>query len=460
MLPDDGRRPHGPGESVADSKRAAIDTSGSAVEAVLAEVWSVRSVYQPIVALNTGEVVGFEALARWPTVPDVDVGQVFSSAAARGVLPELDWACRLAALAGAADAGLTTAHSVFVNVEPHNGPLIPDYARRTLDGFEWPINVVIELTERALLSDPATLLAVVEAARRLGCSVALDDVGSNDATVTMLDFVAPDIIKLDRVLVQSDPDPGQVRLIAAVLAHAEFTGATILAEGVEDAEHLARAHALGATLGQGWLLGKPGPLPLVPTRFWGTAKQVGRSARPSRPASTPFPLRPGRPAPDVAVPQVPSDLLDGIGPVTARKAFVLTLARHLEDHARVASEPLVVLSAIQRARWFSPEVVARYGELAAKHPFVAALAVGLEDEPAPGVRSAALDPTERFANEWTVTVVGRHYFAALIARDLGDVGVDDDDRRFDFVLTHDRATVVAAARSMMKRVLPHTRRNL
>lgn len=50
-------------------------------------------------------------------------------------------------------------------------------------------------------------------------------------------------------------------------------------------------------------------------------------------------------------------------------------------------------------------------------------------------------------------MVGTHYFAALIARDLGDTGADDD-RRFEFVLTHDRRVVVAAARSLMNRVLP------
>jgi DICT domain-containing protein len=80
--------------------------------------------------------------------------------------------------------------------------------------------------------------------------------------------------------------------------------------------------------------------------------------------------------------------------------------------------------------------------------------VGLPDEPAPGVRGAALDATERFSGEWTVTAVGRHYFAALIARDLGDVDVPDADRRFEFILTHDRRLVVSAARSLMRRVLP------
>lgn len=428
--------------SQVDRGPARARSTSSPVEVVLADVWAVRSVYQPVVELDSGVVVGYEALARWPAVPGVDVGRVFEVATDRGMLPELDWACRLAALAGATEAGLNAVHSVFVNVEPHNGPLIPDFARRTLDSFDPPINVVIELTERSLLSDPATLLAVVEAARRLGCSVALDDVGANEATVTMLEFVAPDIIKLDRTLVQSDPDLAQARVIAAVCAHAEFTGATILAEGIENEEHLARARALGATLGQGWLFGRPAPLPSPPT--------VDRV--PNRPTAAAF-----RSAGGSTVPEVPSDLFDQTRPVVGRKAFVLSMARQIEESAASAVDPLIVLSAFQRARWFAPNVVERYADLAASHPFVAALGVGLPHEPAPGVRGAALDKTERFSSEWTVTAVGRHYFAALIARDLGDVDVPDADRRFEFVLTHDRRLAVSAARSLMTRVLPQRR---
>jgi EAL domain-containing protein (putative c-di-GMP-specific phosphodiesterase class I) len=419
-----------------------VDPESRAVEAVLADVWGARSVYQPIVDLDSGVVVGYEALARWPAVPGVDVGRVFDEAADRGVVRELDWACRLAALSGAAEAGLSTEYSVFINVEPHNGPVIPDFARRMLDSFDRPINVVIELTERSLLSDPATLLAVVDAARRLGCSVALDDVGANEATVTMLEFVAPDIIKLDCTLVQSDPSPAQARVIAAVRAHAEFTGATILAEGVENEEHLARARALGATLGEGWLFGRPAALPSDTSRRRDVLDR------------TPSVVSRRRSSAGSAVPEVPSDLFGEIPPLVGRKAFVLSMAREIEDHARGAVDPLIVLSAFQRARWFAPNVVDRYADLAALHPFIAALGVGLPDEPAPGVRGAALDATERFSGEWTVTAVGRHYFAALIARDLGDVDVPDADRRFEFILTHDRRLVVSAARSLMRRVLP------
>jgi DICT domain-containing protein len=89
--------------------------------------------------------------------------------------------------------------------------------------------------------------------------------------------------------------------------------------------------------------------------------------------------------------------------------------------------------------------------LAARCPLVAALGLGLATSPAPGVHGASLSPTDPLVGEWTVTVIGPHYSGALIARDLGDKG-PDQDRRFEFVVTHDRDLVLGAARSLMSRI--------
>ncbi|MEZ5219523.1 MAG: EAL domain-containing protein [Ilumatobacteraceae bacterium] len=60
-------------------------------------------------------------------------------------------------------------------------------------------------------------------------------------------------------LIRHRPNPDQAAIMAAVMSHAEQTGATILAEGIENDDHLAQALALGATLGQGWAFGRPAP---------------------------------------------------------------------------------------------------------------------------------------------------------------------------------------------------------
>jgi len=84
---------------------------------------------------------------------------------------------------------------------------------------------------------------------------------------------------------------------------------------------------------------------------------------------------------------------------------------------------------------------------------VAALGVGMGAQPAGGVRGGSLRSDDPLRREWSVVVVGPHYSGALIARDLDDDG-PDLDRRFAFLVTHDRDTVVAAARSMLRRLDP------
>ena len=75
-------------------------------------------------------------------------------------------------------------------------------------------------------------------------------------------LVAPDVIKLDMSLVHSPLSLASVQIADAAQAEAERTGAAILAEGIESSHDVETAKALGATLGQGWLYGRPGPLPL------------------------------------------------------------------------------------------------------------------------------------------------------------------------------------------------------
>jgi len=84
---------------------------------------------------------------------------------------------------------------------------------------------------------------------------------------------------------------------------------------------------------------------------------------------------------------------------------------------------------------------------------VGALGSGVSIEPAPGVRGAELHDDDPVRAEWDVVVIGAHFAAAFAARDLGDRGLDSE-RRFDFALTYERETVVAAARSLMSRIVP------
>jgi EAL domain-containing protein (putative c-di-GMP-specific phosphodiesterase class I) len=134
---------------------------------------------------------------------------------------------------------------------------------------------VLEITERALTDRPAELCREVAQHRSAGRGIALDDIGADVHSLALLPLIEPDVIKLDLRLVQDRPSTDQAAIVSAVAAERERTGASILAEGIENDNHLAVARTLGATLGQGWLWGHPGPLPSRRGRPW-TRRPVER----------------------------------------------------------------------------------------------------------------------------------------------------------------------------------------
>ncbi|HET9006074.1 MAG TPA: EAL domain-containing protein, partial [Actinomycetes bacterium] len=113
--------------------------------------------------------------------------------------------------------------------------------------------------ERAVAGDPARLLAIVSQARRAGWGVALDDVGAAPASLAVLPFVRPDLIKLDMRLLQGRTTAEAAHIVNTVRAQAERTDAVVIAEGIETIKHAREAVAAGATIGQGFLFGHPAP---------------------------------------------------------------------------------------------------------------------------------------------------------------------------------------------------------
>lgn len=392
--------------------------------------------YQPIVDLRTGETTGYEALARWPSRPDLSPGEVFGSARDDGTLAALDRGAQQAALRGACEAGLPGAYTLFINVEADTSSSLSLTADVLApEGDAGPGRVVIEITERALLVDPGRVLEIAEEARALGWGVALDDVGSNPDCLTMLNFVAPEIIKIDGPLTRTRrPTPVHTATLAAIAAYIEATPATeLIAEGIETEADLEQALALGATHGQGWLFGHPAPLPDV---FSAVSNRM-------------LPLTEVRNAPL----SPPSEALKTMSPRIGRKSLLITLSRHLEDMASTLRAPVTVLATFQDAASFGPVVAERFSVLAATHPhaFVAAFGVDMPTHPVAGVVGVPLSADDNLVSEWTITVTGAHYFGALIARDLGDPP-DDPDRRYEYTLTHDRSIVTTAARALMRRI--------
>ncbi|MGY1697807.1 diguanylate cyclase domain-containing protein [Geodermatophilus sp. SYSU D00814] len=397
----------------------------------------VRSVFQPIVEIDTGRVVAYEALARGPVGPLQRPDALFAAARAAGRLAELDEACRAAAFRGAVDAGLVAPLTVFVNVEPEvldTAPLADLLA--IAESAPGQLRVVMEITERAIAARPAELLRTVERVRELGWSVAVDDVGAESMSLAFLPLLRPDVVKLDLRLVQERPGPQIAEIMNAVNAYAERSGAVVLAEGIEDERHLRTARGLGATLAQGWLFGRPGP---------GAAPDltVGELVLPGA----------GLPAGALGAVSPFACLPDGTPLRRAPKALLIELSKQLEREAMRLGETCVVAATFQEARHFTVSTTQRYRDLVDRTGFVCALGEDLPVEPLPGLRGAHLDPADPVRGEWDVAVLSPHFSAALLARDLGDDG-PDAERTFEYALTYDRDTVSRAASSLLSRVAP------
>jgi EAL domain-containing protein (putative c-di-GMP-specific phosphodiesterase class I) len=403
----------------------------------LVKARAVGAVFQPIVDLDTEEPVGYEALARGPASSMyAEPTALFEQAYRAGQVAELDWVCRAAAVSQAMAAGLPSSMPLFVNVEPPSlGSPCPADVLPVLTTAENQLRLVLEVTERSLSHDPAALLAAVAEAREHSLGVALDDVGADPASLALLPLICPDVIKLDLSLIQARPTPAVARIVNAVQAEAERCGTTVVAEGVENRRHIDVARSMGATLGQGWYFGRPGPLP--------------RLFRPPRHELT---LQPARTASD----RTPFEIVADRRRVSrTTKDLLIPMSRHLEYKIFDSVEPAVVLACFQDVRFFGEATRARYSHLASRGVMTAAFGEGMPPAPGLSIRGGPLQPDDPLTNEWIVIVIGPHFAAALVARDCGDQGTDQQ-RRLDFVITHDRELVIEAAKPVLTRLLPAT----
>lgn len=392
--------------------------------------------FQPVVDLDGGHVVGYEALIRGPRGSALErPDALFAAAREDGRVTELDCHCRIAAFRAAETAGLGAGSTLFVNLEPMAvGRRAPsDLHGASLAGPPG-VPVVIEVTERSLTVDPAGLVRAVAELREQGFGIALDDVGADDRSLALMPFLRPDVIKLDMQLVQARPSVKMARILNAVGAQVERTGAHVVAEGIETEEQVQVARSLGATLAQGYLFGRPSPLGAWPTPPDQPLPPLARSTH--------------------SVARTPFEVLQGGRRVRrGTKALLRSISRSLELDAESLGASAVALATFQYARHYTPPVQRTYEQLGRRMAFVGVLGAGLAPVPGPYVRGGHIEERDPLLSEWDVAVVGPHFAGALAARDLGDSG-PEDQRRFDFVVTHNRDLATQAAQSLMSRMAP------
>jgi EAL domain-containing protein (putative c-di-GMP-specific phosphodiesterase class I) len=396
---------------------------------------AIRSLFQPIVDLDTDAVVGYEALSRGPADTPLELPlDLFAAARAEELTAELDALCRVQAFHAAVAVGLLAPLTLFVNVEPEvlDGAPFDELVRIAVSAPR-ALRVVFEITERAISARPAELLRTVERIREHGWAIALDDVGADPSSLAFMALLRPEVVKLDLRLIHERPTAEIAGIMHAVNAYTESSGALLLAEGIETAAQRDAARGLGAHFGQGWLFGRPSEQ--LCSRRVADASLTRADAVPGLERSPFECLAPGTPL------------------RRAGKRLLIELSKQLEQEAIARGETAIVAAAFQEARHFTAPTAERYRRLVAETAFVSVFGEGLTSSPIPGVRGAPLQADDPVVGEWDVIVLTPHFAAALLARDLGDGG-PDLERRFEYALTYRRDVVVRAARALLSRVTP------
>ncbi len=237
--------------------RAAIDRGLSNREFVLQ--------YQPIHALGSGDLVGFEALLRWrrPDGSYANPAEFLPVAEGSGqIIPLGRWVVHAALRQLGAWRQLDRRLGMAINVSPRQlaQPGFHDEIALLLDTHRIaPAAVTFEVTEAMLVDGPDATMEQMAALRTLGVHLALDDYGAQNAAIGYLLRFPLDAVKLDRsVIVGLDEDPAPTEaLIRSITSLAATVGVETVAEGVETAEQLARLGGLGCTKAQGYHLAHP-----------------------------------------------------------------------------------------------------------------------------------------------------------------------------------------------------------
>jgi EAL domain-containing protein (putative c-di-GMP-specific phosphodiesterase class I)/CheY-like chemotaxis protein len=214
-------------------------------------------VFQPIVELFGGRVAGLEALARFRGTPRHRSPEVwFAEAASVGLLAELELAAMELALTELDRIPEGTFLSVNLSPQTMCSEELPRLLGDRAD------RVVLEMTEGSPLRDHEQVVAHLRPLRDRGARLAIDDVGAGYAGLARVVLLSPDFIKLDRTVVAGvATDLFRRSLIQRLLSFSDDVGIGVIAEGIETQEDLEELRMLSVPLGQGFHLGRPGPMP-------------------------------------------------------------------------------------------------------------------------------------------------------------------------------------------------------
>jgi diguanylate cyclase (GGDEF)-like protein/PAS domain S-box-containing protein len=226
-----------------------------------------RNFYQPIVALESGRIVGFEALLRWqhPTRGLLGPEEFIFVAEETGLIRELGWwnlrqACRqMSEWRAASNDQRDLMISVNLSAKQflqHN--LVDDIKKLLLDLQLSPGALKLEITESTVMADPAAAVEMLQQIKALGIRLAIDDFGTGYSSLSYLHRFPLDTLKIDRSFISEMRDDGEGMEIARTILPMAFNlQLDVVAEGVETIEQVAMLRKLHCKYGQGYYFSRP-----------------------------------------------------------------------------------------------------------------------------------------------------------------------------------------------------------
>ena len=223
--------------------------------------------YQPQIALDTGKIIGAEALVRWqhPELGMVSPGKFIPLAEETGLIIQIgEWVLRQAAndLLHLEEAGYSL-QSVSVNVSAmqiHRSHFSDTVYGVLVETGCDPEKLELEITESAIMNNVDYVIDVCRKLKNIGVKLALDDFGTGYSSLSYLKRFPLDKLKIDQSFVKELPEDAEDAAISgAIIGLGHNLGLTVIAEGVEKIEQEAFLRAKGCHEAQGYLYGKPVP---------------------------------------------------------------------------------------------------------------------------------------------------------------------------------------------------------
>ena len=226
-----------------------------------------RNFYQPIVALASGEIAGFEALLRWqhPTRGLLGPIEFIPVAEETGLIRELGWwnlrkACQqISEWRAGSIAHRHLSISVNLSAKQFLQPKLVEDIRNLLQELALPPEALkLEITESTVMADPSAAIEMLQQIKSLGIRLAIDDFGTGYSSLSYLHRFPLDTLKIDRSFISGMGDDGEGMEIArTILPMANNLRLDVVAEGVETLQQVALLKKLQCKYGQGYYFSKP-----------------------------------------------------------------------------------------------------------------------------------------------------------------------------------------------------------